>query len=128
MTGSLKRTYNDSSEQTKKTKYDESAYYEANPLLGLKRSCEAIEAYCSPERDDNDDDDDDYMDDHAVSKNEESSPENNRSGEGNLNSKNCGNLNSCGEINSRTRGKGGLRSFTPVVMYVSMLTGRWHSH
>lgn len=126
MTGSLKRTYNDSSEQTKKTKYDESAYYEANPLLGLKRSCEAIEAYCSPERDDNDDDDDDYMDERSVSKNEESSPENNQSGEGNLNSKNCGNLNSCSDINNRTRGKGVLHSFSPVVIYESMLTGRYH--
>lgn len=116
ISGSLKRTYNDSSEQTKKTKYSESAYYEANPLLGLKRSCEAIEAYCSPERDDDDDEDD--IDDPAASKNDESSPENNQSGEGNLNSKKCSNLNSFNENNDRSRGKGVPRSSSSVVMCV----------
>jgi len=106
MACTLKRTYSDNNEQTKKTKYNESAYYETNPLLGLKRSCEAIEAYCSPERDDDDDDDDeeDSIDDPAVSKNEGSSPENNQSGEGISNSKKCSNLNSCNESDDRRRG------------------------
>ena len=103
MACTLKRTYSDNNEQTKKTKYNESAYYETNPLLGLKRSCEAIEAYCSPERDD--DDEDDYIDDPAVSKNEGPSPENNKSGEGIPNSKKCSNVNSCSETDDRSRGK-----------------------
>lgn len=101
----LKRTYNDSSEQAKKAKYDESAYYEANPLLGLKRSCEAIEAYCSPERDDDDDDEDNDIDDRAVTKNEEPSPVNHPSGEGNRNSKKCSNLNSRNENENGSKGK-----------------------
>jgi len=109
MTCTLNRTYSDNNEQTKKTKYNESAYYEANPLLGLKRSCEAIEAYCSPERDDDDDDDDDdeddYIDEPEAPKNERSSPENNQSGEGIPNSKHCCNLNSCNESDDRSRGK-----------------------
>ena len=113
MACTLKRTYSDNNEQTKKTKYNESAYYETNPLLGLKRSCEAIEAYCSPERDDDDDDDDedDYIDDPAVSKNEVTSPENRQSGEGIPNSKKCSNLNSRSENNDQSRGKGVTVSF-----------------
>lgn len=90
----LKRTsYGDSSDQSKKAKYDESAYYEAYPLLGLKRSCEAIEAYCSPERDDDDDEEDNEIGDPTVSKNDSPSPVNHQSGEGNVNSKKCSNLN-----------------------------------
>lgn len=117
MACTLKRTYSDNNEQTKKTKYNESAYYETNPLLGLKRSCEAIEAYCSPERDDDDDDDDedDYIDDPAVSKNEVTSPENRQSGEGIPNSKKCSNLNSRSENNDQSRGKGVTVSF--VIFY-----------
>ena len=120
MACTLKRTYSDSNEQTKKTKYNESAYYETNPLLGLKRSCEAIEAYCSPERDDADDDDDeeDYIDDPAASKNEGSSPENNQSGEGIPNRKKYSNLDSCNESVDRSRGKGVNCSFSPVVRFV----------
>jgi len=121
MACTLNRTYSDDNEQTKKTKYNESAYYEANPLLGLKRSCEAIEAYCSPERDDDDDDDDDeedYIDEPEVPKNEGSSPENKQSGEGIPNSKKCSNLSSCNENDDRSRGKGVNCSFSPVVRFV----------
>lgn len=118
MSSTLKRTYSDSNEQTKKTKYNESAYYEANPLLGLKRSCEAIEAYCSPERVDGDDEDD--IDDRLASKNDESSPENNQSGEGNLSSKKFSNLNSCSANNDRSRGKGVLCSSASLVKCVSI--------
>ena len=121
MACTLNRTYSDDNEQTKKTKYNESAYYEANPLLGLKRSCEAIEAYCSPERDDDDDDDDDeedYIDEPEAPKNEGSSPENNQSGEGIPNSKKCSNLSSCNENDDRSRGKGVNCSFSPVVRFV----------
>ena len=113
MACTLKRTYSDNNEQTKKTKYSESAYYETNPLLGLKRSCEAIEAYCSPERDDDEDDEDNYIDDPSASKNERSSPENNQSGEQIPNSKICSNLNSCNESDDRSRGKGVNFSFSP---------------
>lgn len=112
MACTVKRTYSDNNEQTKKTKYNESAYYETNPLLGLKRSCEAIEAYCSTERDDDDDDEEeDDIDDTAVSKNEEFSPGNNQSGEGIPNSKKCSNLNSCNENDDRSRGKGVVLQF-----------------
>ena len=52
MACTLTRTYSDNNEQTKKTKYNDSTYYETNPLLELKRSREAKEGYCSPERDD----------------------------------------------------------------------------
>ena len=105
----LKRPYNDSSDQAKKAKYDESAYYEANPLLGLKRSCEAIEAYCSPERDDeenddDDDDDDDDFNDSAVPKNEQSSPVNSQAGEDIVNSKTRGNFNNCVQNDDCIRG------------------------
>ena len=123
MACTLKRTYSDNNEQTKKAKYNESAYYETNPLLGLKRSCEAIEAYCSPERDDDDDDDDeddedDYIDDPSASKNEGSSPENNQSGEEIPNSKKCSKLNSCSESDDRSRGKGVNFSFSLIFRFV----------
>ena len=125
MACTLKRTYSDNNEQTKKAKYNESAYYETNPLLGLKRSCEAIEAYCSPERDDDDDDDDDdeddeddYIDEPSASKNEGSSPENNQSGEEIPNSKKCSKLNSCNESDDRSRGKGVNFSFSLIFRFV----------
>ena len=85
-------SYSDSSDQSKKAKYDESAYYEAYPLLGLKRSCEAIEAYCSPERDDEEEEDNE-IGDRTVSKNDSPSPVNHQSGEENVTSKKCSNLN-----------------------------------
>ena len=85
-------SYSDSSDQSKKAKYDESAYYEAYPLLGLKRSCEAIEAYCSPERDDEEEEDNE-IGDRTVSKNDSPSPVIHQSGEENVTSKKCSNLN-----------------------------------
>ena len=89
--------------------------------IRLKRSCEAIEAYCSPERDDDEDDEDDeddYIDDPSASKNEGSSPENNQSGEEIRNSKKCSNLNSCNESDDRSRGKGVNHSFSPIFGFV----------
>ena len=115
MACTLKRTYSDNNEQAKKTKYSESAYYETNPLLGLKRSCEAIEAYCSPEQDDyedDEDDEDDYINDPSASKNEGSSKFEIR------NSKKCSNLNSCNESDDRSRGKGVNFSFSPIFGFV----------
>ena len=118
MASTLKRPYNDIGEPAKKAKYDESAYYEANPLLGLKRSCEAIEAYCSPERvaendhdddDDDDDEEDDYdLHDSAVPKNDQSSPVNKQAGEGILNSETCGKFKNCDQKDECTRGKQAL--------------------
>lgn len=110
MPGTSKRTYSESGDQANKRKFDESAYYETNPLLGLKRSCEAIEAYCSPERkgEENDDDDDEYdFDDNpAVPKNEERSPVNHQTGEEIGTSKTCSIYNNCDqniECNRETR-------------------------
>ncbi|XP_067020394.1 uncharacterized protein [Acropora muricata] len=93
MSNPLQRPYNDSSELAKKAKFDESSYYKDNPLLGLKRSCEAIEAYCSPPKEDKsdsrvDDDDEDVDDDDvdfndsAVPKNDRPSPVTEEAGEG----------------------------------------------
>lgn len=108
MSGTLKRHYNDISEPAKKAKFDESAYYEANPLLGLKRSCEAIEAYCSPKREQEnagDDDDDDDLNDSAVPKNDQPSPVNEKAGEGNANSETCGNLKNCAQNDESNKRK-----------------------
>lgn len=131
MACTLKRTYSDNNEQTKKTKYNESAYYETNPLLGLKRSCEAIEAYCSPERDDDDDDEDDeddYIDDPSASKNEGSSPENNQSGEEIPNSKKCSKLNSCNESDDRSRGNPNSRDERAVSGENEPISNKRQSH
>ena len=86
--------------------------------IRLKRSCEAIEACCSPERDDDEDDEDDYIDDKKKKKNEGSSPEHNQSGEEIRNSKKCSNLNSCNESDDRSRGKGVNFSFSPIFGFV----------
>ena len=126
MASSLKRPYKDISEPAKKAKYDESAYYEANPLLGLKRSCEAIEAYCSPERveendhdddddeDDDDDDDDEDLNDSAVPKNDQSSPVNKQAGEGILNSETYSKFKNCEQRDECSRGKQALSFIFPM--------------
>lgn len=110
MSCTLKRPYSESNDPAKKSKFDETAYYEANPLLGLKRSCEAIEAYCSPERKedhdgDDDDQDDDEEEDSAVPKNERSSPVNHQTGEENANRKTGSNYNNCDHDDECRRGK-----------------------
>lgn len=110
MSCTLKRPYSESNDPAKKSKFDETAYYEANPLLGLKRSCEAIEAYCSPERKedhdgDDDDQDDDDEEDSAVPKNERSSPVNHQTGEENANRKTGSNYNNCDHDDECRRGK-----------------------
>ena len=110
MSCTLKRPYSESNDPAKKSKFDETAYYEANPLLGLKRSCEAIEAYCSPERKedhdgDDDDEDDDDEEDSAVPKNERSSPVNHQTGEENANRKTGSNYNNCDHDDECRRGK-----------------------
>lgn len=109
---SLKRPYSDSSELAKKAKYDETAYYKDNPLLGLKRSCEAIEAYCSPPRketnnvdDDGEDDDNDDLNDSAVQKNDQPSPVKKEAGEGIGNTETLNNLNNCDQNDECKKGK-----------------------
>ena len=124
MSCTLKRPYIESNDPAKKTKFDETAYYEANPLLGLKRSCEAIEAYCSPEHkegnnggDDEEDDDDD--DDSAVPKNERSSPVNHQTGEENINRKTFSKYNNCDHDNECRIGKRGFDD-SPLSIHVQV--------
>ena len=120
MSNTLKRPYNDSSELAIKAKFDESSYYKDNPLLGLKRSCEAIEAYCSPPIEDKndglvDDDDDDVDDDDvdfndsAVPKNDRPSPVTEKAGEGIGNTQTSSGMTNCDQTDDCKKGKWGDR-------------------
>ena len=119
----LQRTCSEGSDSKKRTKYDESAYYEANPLLGLKRSCEAIEAaYSEPDNDANP---------RKPAKNDKASPGNGgRSGEACTKSNNYENLNKCAELNFGSEGKvirWSLESFVTSFFFpVAELENRSH--